>query len=169
MRHISNPQVFRNNVVDKLAVNMQTLRDAQNLEKGIYNWTIQEATKRKTVKKWENTFFVEIYVTRLRSILANIKNTDLQNKLISKEIRPHLIAFMSHQEWAPFKWSALLEEKRVRDENKYAPKLEASTDNFTCGKCKSTKCTYYQLQTRSSDEPMTCFVNCLSCGASWKC
>jgi transcription elongation factor S-II len=169
MRTIPNAEVFRNNVVSKLSLYMATARDARNLEKGIYNWTIQEATKRKTVKKWENPFFIEIYVTRLRSILSNIQNTDLQSKLAAKMIRPHEIAFMSHQDWAPEKWSNLLEEKRVRDENKYAPKLEASTDNFTCGKCKSTKCTYYQLQTRSSDEPMTCFVNCLSCGASWKC
>ena len=54
-------------------------------------------------------------------------------------------------------------------ENKYEPKLEASTDNFKCYKCKSKKCTYYQLQTRSADEPMTTFVNCLDCGNRWKC
>merc|ERR1712039_834974 len=31
------------------------------------------------------------------------------------------------------------------------------TGMFTCGKCKGTKTTYFQMQTRSSDEPMTTF------------
>ena len=76
---------------------------------------------------------------------------------------------MTHQELLPEKWEPLIEEKKIRLENKYCPKLEASTDNFTCGKCKSKKCTYYQLQTRSADEPMTTFVTCLDCSNRWKC
>ena len=41
-------------------------------------------------------------------------------------------------------------------------------NDFTCFKCKSNKCTFYQLQTRSADEPMTTFVTCLNCGNRWK-
>jgi transcription elongation factor S-II len=33
----------------------------------------------------------------------------------------------------------------------------AATDIFKCGRCKQRKCTYYQMQTRSADEPMTTF------------
>lgn len=39
---------------------------------------------------------------------------------------------------------------------------------FQCGKCKSKKTHYYQMQTRSADEPMTTFVTCLECGNRWK-
>ena len=39
---------------------------------------------------------------------------------------------------------------------------------FQCGKCKKKKTTYYQLQTRSADEPMTTFVTCHNCGNRWK-
>jgi len=42
------------------------------------------------------------------------------------------------------------------------------TGMFTCGKCKGTKTTYFQMQTRSSDEPMTTFVTCLTCNNRWK-
>ena len=38
-----------------------------------------------------------------------------------------------------------------------------------CGKCKGKKTTYYQMQTRSADEPMTTFVTCHGCGHKWKC
>eukprot|EP00831_Metopus_contortus_P030132 TRINITY_DN24760_c0_g1_i1.p1 TRINITY_DN24760_c0_g1~~TRINITY_DN24760_c0_g1_i1.p1 ORF type:complete len:106 (+),score=21.39 TRINITY_DN24760_c0_g1_i1:212-529(+) len=37
-----------------------------------------------------------------------------------------------------------------------------------CFKCKQYKTTYYQLQTRGADEPMTTFVSCTECGNSWK-
>jgi DNA-directed RNA polymerase subunit M/transcription elongation factor TFIIS len=46
-------------------------------------------------------------------------------------------------------------------------KMEATTDQFVCGKCKSRKCSYYQLQTRSADEPMTTFVTCTNCNNRW--
>jgi transcription elongation factor S-II len=42
------------------------------------------------------------------------------------------------------------------------------TDMFMCGKCKKRRCTYYQMQTRSADEPMTTFVRCLECSHRWK-
>jgi hypothetical protein len=29
-------------------------------------------------------------------------------------------------------------------------------------------CRYYQMQTRSADEPMTTFVSCLNCNNRWK-
>lgn len=32
---------------------------------------------------------------------------------------------------------------------------QAETDAFQCGKCKQRRCMYYQMQTRSADEPMT--------------
>ena len=42
------------------------------------------------------------------------------------------------------------------------------TDQFKCSKCGQRKCTYYQKQTRSADEPMTTFITCVNCGKNWK-
>ena len=48
--------------------------------------------------------------------------------------------------------------------------LESGAEGFfTCKKCKSKKTTYFQMQTRGADEPMTNFVNCLDCKYQWKC
>ena len=142
---------------------------ATNIEKGIFNWTIQHASKNNIVKKWSNPFFITLYVDRLRSVYINLKKPDVSSAVTSGNIKPQELAFMSHQEICPDKWKKLIEDKKVRDKQKYEPNIEASTDNFTCNKCKSKKCTYYQLQTRSADEPMTTFVTCLECGKRWKC
>ena len=40
---------------------------------------------------------------------------------------------------------------------------------YTCGRCKSTRTTNFQKQTRSADEPMTVFVKCKDCGKRWRC
>ena len=61
-----------------------------------------------------------------------------------------------------------MDEKYNRDKYLYEPKLEAMTDQFKCGRCKSRKCTYYEMQTRSADEGMTIFVTCINCGKRWK-
>ena len=84
------------------------------------------------------------------------------------EIKAHEIAFMTHQELMPEKWTELIKAKSIRDKNKFEQKVEAMTDAFRCRKCKSRECTYYEMQCRSADEPMSCFVTCCNCGNRWK-
>ena len=85
------------------------------------------------------------------------------------QLKPHEIAFMTHQDMMPERWTVLLAKKAKEDANRYEVNVQAATDSFTCRKCKSRKCTYTQIQIKSSDEPMTTFVSCLDCGARWKC
>jgi transcription elongation factor S-II len=169
MRKVENPEEFRTNVRGALAKIINNDKICSNLEKGIYNFSIKEAKERNVVKKWDNVYFSHLYIDRLRTVLTNLRNADLKEKIVSKEIKAHELAFMSHQEMMPERWQKMVDEKKIRDKNRYAPKLEASTDNFTCRKCRSKECSYYQLQTRSADEPMTTFVTCLPCGNRWKC
>lgn len=167
---IDNSKQFRENVSNKLSLLLDNQEKmASNLEKGIYNYCIKQAEEKNIVKKWDNIYFTQLYIDRLRTIYFNLKNKEMKTRILSKKIKPHEFAFMTHQEMLPEKWSKLIESKKIIDENRYAPKLEASTDNFTCRKCNSKECSYYQLQTRSADEPMTTFVTCIPCGSRWKC
>jgi transcription elongation factor S-II len=138
------------------------------MEKGVYNFALKEADIRKIVKKWDNPKFVHIYLNRLRSIIVNLQNPKLIEQVKSGEIKPHTVAFMTHQEMQPERWKELLIQKSIKDKNKFEKNIEAATDTFTCRKCKKNKCTYYQMQIRSSDEPMTTFITCLECDHKWK-
>ena len=169
MRKIENPEKFRSNIRSKLDEILKNEKNSVNLEKGIFNFALGEAKNRKVVKKWDNPYFVQLYVDHLRSIFTNLNNPHILEQLNSGSIKAHTIAFMTHQEMRPEKWDELITAKSKRDQNKFENNLEAATDTFTCRKCKSNKCTYMQLQLRSADEPMTTFVTCLSCGNRWRC
>lgn len=165
---ITNAETFRKNICDKFTNIIGNNITAINLEKGVFNYSLKEATSRKLIKKWENPDFVQVYLDRLRTIYINLKNTDILTLLQNKELLPQSFASMTHQEMNPKRWHELLEQKMKRDANKFTTNIQASTDMFTCKKCKSKRCTYYELQTRSADEPATIFVTCLDCGKNWK-
>jgi transcription elongation factor S-II len=168
MHIIVNPTEFRTNISKKLQTIIGDEITSINLEKGIFNYAIKEGTAKKIIKKWDNQSFVQLYLDRLRSIYINLQNTELLKQLNTGEITPHVLAFMTHQEMNKEQWKVLIEQKTKRDANKYTTQIQASTDMFTCRKCKSKRCTYYELQTRSADEPATIFVTCLDCGKNWK-
>lgn len=175
MSVIANPSEFRENVVGCIENIIGNHIQAINLEKAVYNWTIIQSTERRVVKKWNNVQFVQLYKDKLRSIYlnlspnSNIKNSSLLTRLKNNEIEAKDIPFMSHQELHPDMWNPIVSAKIERDKNKCEINTEAATDEFTCFKCKKNRCTYYQLQTRSADEPMTTFVTCINCGNRWKC
>jgi len=50
MRKIENPEAFRNNIRIKLQEMLDSEKKAINLEKGIYNYAVKEATNRKVVR-----------------------------------------------------------------------------------------------------------------------
>lgn len=175
MKTIENPPKFRSKIVEHIYGIIQhhegnnTRAMSRNIERSIYNYSLDMANDYKIIKRWDNRFFVTIYLDKFKMIYFTLKNEYIQNNLMSGVIKSKDLAYKSHQELNPEKWQAMLEDRKIRLENKYFPKIEASTDNFKCRKCKKNRCTYYQAQTRSADEPMTTYVTCLECGNNWKC
>ena len=168
MRTIDNPEQFRQKIVEKLSVYFEEPKHSINLERGVHNWAVKEATNRKIIKKWDNPFFVQLYLDHLRSVFINLKHNEVVNNINAGHIKAQDVAFMTHQELRPDVWDELIKAKSIRDMNKFNQNIESMTDTFTCRKCRQKKCSYYQVQTKSADEPMTIFVQCLTCGNRWK-
>ncbi|KAF3334668.1 Transcription elongation factor TFIIS [Carex littledalei] len=110
---------------------------------------------------------------KYRSIMFNLRadnNTDFRRKVLTGQIKPERLANLTPEEMASD--ARKMENKQIKDkalfdcERSGAPK--ATTDQFKCGRCGQRKTTYYQLQTRSADEPMTTFVTCVNCNNHWK-
>ncbi|KAL5738952.1 hypothetical protein ACOSP7_027902 [Xanthoceras sorbifolium] len=110
---------------------------------------------------------------KYRSIMFNIKdpkNPDLRRRVLLGEVNPERLISMTPEEMASDARKqeiTQIKEKALFDcERGGAPK--ATTDQFKCGRCGQRKCTYYQMQTRSADEPMTTYVTCVNCNNHWK-
>tara|TARA_Y100000591_G_C21853830_1_gene713505 strand:+ start:9050 stop:9571 length:522 start_codon:yes stop_codon:yes gene_type:complete len=165
---------FRAKIRENIEIFIENEKIATNIEKGIYNYTIKKAKSKNVVRKWENKYFLQIYKDRFKTIYFNLNpkistcNKDLFEKIKTKKMKPRELTYMTHQEINRNIWDKLIQEKIKRDKNITSDSLSASTDEFKCYKCKQRKCTYYQLQTRSADEPMTTFITCLNCGNKWK-
>jgi transcription elongation factor S-II len=169
---IENPDIFRSNICDKINEFVKNEKKSINIEKSIFNYTIKESKTRRVVQKWDNKYFVMIYMDKFRSIWFNFKNQkngefleNIQNGIIQTKD----VAFMTHYEIYPDKWKELIDAKILRDKNKFEVDKRGATSEFKCRKCNKRECSYYQLQTRSADEPMTTYVTCLNCGNNWKC
>jgi transcription elongation factor S-II len=112
------------------------------------------------------------YSAKYRELKANLRrNADLRWRLLRQELSPAELVDMSAEalktEQARER-EAEIAERMLFHKQRGIPQA-ASTDQFRCGKCGQRSCTYFQMQTRSADEPMTTFVTCTHCGNRWKC
>ena len=129
-----------------------------NIEKSIYNWTIKNANELNIDANWTNDIFTHMYIQRYMDIVFHIKEYNMEEKLKNKEILSKDIGFLEHKDYNVSRWKPVIYETDETDKEGI----------FQCKKCHSKKTTYYSLQTRSADEPMTNFITCLNCNNRWK-
>ena len=173
---LSRIMALREYTRQKIAEQVPCLNTKQiaDLEIGIYNWCIHCADNTDIIKNWGNKRFANMYKAKAISALVNlnpetyVKNERLLQRLKEKEYKPHDIPFMKPENTFPEKWRHVIDKKQVKEHYAFQDKQEAMTDQFLCGKCKKRECVYYELQTRSADEPMDVYITCLNCGHRWR-
>ena len=148
-----------------------------NMERYLYNWAIRKTRSLcKIDAGWENTLFKSIYTNRFVAIKYNLEHCDdFVYGIRTGKIKTCDVPYMNAMTMDPNGRAATVYKQRqdYHARKLLAVKKDEETEDFigvfTCGKCRSKKTTYYQMQTRSADEPMTSFVTCLNCGKRWKC
>ena len=171
---VKNETKFRSNSINIINKLLKNKKKSSNIEKGIYDYTIKKSKQKNTEINWKNKKFTNIYISKLKTIYFNlnpkltIKNNYLLKNVKNNNINEYNLAFMNHQELFPEKWEELINKKKKREKSATSIDVSLATDEFKCFKCFERVCTYYQQQTRSADEPMTIFINCLKCGNRWK-
>jgi len=141
------------------------------IELSIYNLAIREAKLQCIERNWETPEFVKLYKSIFLRVYPNLsynKNADyVRDKLKYNIFKPDNLVTMKSIELYPAIYeSYILKQKKI---NKFLEEKPEISGIFKCGKCRQNKTTYYQLQTRSADEPMTTFVTCMNCHNRWKC
>ena len=143
------------------------------IEKSIYNTSIKQAREKMIERSWSSPEFKTVYKTNYIKVYSNIslnKNADFVLGKIKYGLwEPDKIVSMTPQELYPDIWEELILKNIKKMEQLSKQNNVQGTDMFRCGKCKKNNCTYYQMQTRSADEPMTTFITCLNCSNRWKC
>jgi len=143
-----------------------------NLEKSILNYSVKRF-RDYDVPGWENHKFVNIYKHKFLQLQYNLRNSPVLKRWItSKKMKTKDVIELRPEElWPDGPYAKTMEDRIIKDLRKayLANEIKNQEGFFTCNRCKSKKTSYYQLQTRSADEPMTTFVTCLNCDKNWKC
>lgn len=161
------------NVIRTTFVTVMDDDDMIELEGIIYNKTCEVATSEEIRMSWNLQAFRDVYMAVARRIIGNlnpnsyIKNKNLWERFHTKELTLEEIAKQNYYELCPENWQEMVDRQAKREKIQLEGDFSRATDKWMCNGCKKRKCTYYELQTRSADEPMTIFIHCLNCGKRW--
>jgi len=167
----------RRSIIGALKTLFATLLSADEinqLERCIYNGALREAGQRHIGKAWSHNPFVEMYQMFAKHIAANFHPTSyVANKELFARYKAGEVTFKDISEMDTYqlfeeRWKESFMQQQVREKRQLEGNKAMATDRFLCMRCHKRECTYYELQTRSADEPMTIFITCLNCGKHWR-
>jgi len=127
------------------------------LETLIFNWTLSNF--KPCVRYWENPDVRRKYtekVLQLKFNLSNPQNPYLRERILSGNVSLRDLVLMHPYEMFPERWEeTFLRVAKKRLKKELTEDVATMPDGlFTCGRCKSKKTSFTQLQTRSADEGM---------------
>ena len=146
---------------------------SNKIEESIYKFALIQCENKGIEMDIDNKYFKRIYVNKIMTLYNNldkdsyVKNNSFLTRLLQKEFDVAEIGFLTPQDIHKDHWQKYLDRQVANDQFLYSRTAGTQTTEYKCGRCKERNCTYYQLQVRCCDEPMTTFINCLNCGHKW--
>jgi DNA-directed RNA polymerase subunit M/transcription elongation factor TFIIS len=147
--------------------------EATQLEALIFSAALDRAEKEEIPRTWPTVAFRDVYLAISRRIIGNldptsyIGNKGLWERYQAGDLTLEKIVYHNYYELYPEHWNQMVDRQAKREKIQLDGDFSRATDKWLCTACKQRKCTYYELQTRSADEPMTLFIHCLNCGKRW--
>lgn len=133
-----------------------------DIEKSIFEYSILYCLK----YSYGYNYIRSIYDDKFYEILINIddssyvNNKTLKNDILTNIIHPIDIAFLPNYIIHPKQYDVYIRKKNYQE---WKQNNIDCDDNYECEICGGKKSKTSQQQTRSSDEPMTIFITCLTC------
>ena len=146
----------------------------KNMELCTWNWAFRRSSELGDVPATNNRYHVGRYKQKFLSMIYNLKKSpNLKDRILKGELKTSAAINLSPQGLWPDGPHAKMTEKIADIEMKKLHAANYMHDKdykglFRCGKCRGYKTTFYQMQTRSADEPMTVFITCHTCNIRWK-
>jgi DNA-directed RNA polymerase subunit M/transcription elongation factor TFIIS len=160
-------------VIDSVFSTLMGESDRIKMEELIFQDSLKTADKNDVRKSWNMQGFCDIYLAVARRIIGNlnrdsyVKNAHAWERYKDGELTLEQLINQNYYELFPEKWEVMVDRQAKRERIQLEGDFSRATDKWLCNGCKMRKCTYYELQTRSADEPMTIFIQCLNCGKRW--
>jgi len=161
--YIPNP--LRTKTIKSIKEYVTDKQSITDIEEGIYDYTQQYCTRNS-----DPTVYHAVYKDVIRNLIYDCsQNKQTINKIITdvsnKKINGYNLAFLSPEERDTDNWEKIIQRKNNTEE-----KLNnlPTVPWKPCKHCKCTQYSFYQLQTRSADEPMTKFYICKECKTTYK-
>jgi DNA-directed RNA polymerase subunit M/transcription elongation factor TFIIS len=161
-------------LIQKILGNKFSKADQIKIEMSIFNLALKDADEKFVLKNFDNKLFQICYTSSARRILGNldpnsyIQNKNLYSKVHKGDLKIEHLATMNTIDLAPELYKEMRERQLLREQRQLEGNKSMATDMFKCGRCNKRETTFYELQTRSADEPMTKFINCVNCGHHWR-
>ena len=137
----------------------------EKIEAGIYDYTKQYCMHNSYNKLLAQTIYKDVR----KNIIYNCEQDHQTIQKIKKDMgqnkfNPYNLAFLRPEELDEDTWIKIIMRKDTTEE-----KLNnlPTVDWKPCIRCKCIQYSFYQLQTRSIDEPMTSFYICKQCGKNY--
>lgn len=140
---------------------------SREIENGIYEYTTRKAIEYQICMDFTASHFRQVYSNKLHAILTNMEDAAFMERIRSGEIDARSIATMKPHEMCPERWQDII-QRNNKVEELIARGAERTTDSYTCIRCRHNIHSYFDIQSRSMDEPMTRHFTCCNCGNRWK-